>query len=176
MLSMIKEFFELRKQKKVKAAVDAQEEIKRAMILESSIPFFKVVDESNSDINKRYFWNAAFISTLIEKGIGGDTDIDRIENWRKKEVEDKAAEARSKALKEAREEKKKSLSPWVEMIGEPVQQKDEDGNHLIGFELDWNDAFIKDMRKKGFKGATDEQIVNKWLTTLNSNSLQDYDV
>lgn len=176
MLKMIRDFLEHRDAAKYKKELEKQEALKRSMILESDVPFFKVLDEEAADVNKRYFWNAAFISGLIEKGIPGDSDINRILNWRKKEAEDKAKEEQEKALKAAREEKKKSDKPWVELVGEPIQQKDEDGNHLIGFELDWNDAFIKDLRRQGFKGATDEQIVNKWLTTLNSNSLQDYNV
>lgn len=176
MIKMIREFFEHREKLKAQAELKKKEELKKAMILESDVPFFRVVDEEAADVTKRYFWNSAFIASLIEKGIPGDTDIDRIVNWRKKEAEDKAKEEQEKALKAAREERKKSNKPWVELIGEPIQQKDDDGNSLIGFELDWNDAFIKDLRSKGFKGATDEQVVNKWLTTLNSNSLQDYNV
>lgn len=34
------------------------------------------------------------------------------------------------------------------------------------FELDWNDAFVAELRRAGYKGTTDEEIVDQWFTDL----------
>jgi len=34
------------------------------------------------------------------------------------------------------------------------------------FELDWNSFFIDDLRKAGYTGVTEEEIVDKWFRAL----------
>jgi hypothetical protein len=50
--------------------------------------------------------------------------------------------------------------PWVNVID--LNVTDETGN----FELDWNDKFVEDLKDVGFKGITDEEIVNAWFSRI----------
>lgn len=36
---------------------------------------------------------------------------------------------------------------------------------------DWDDAFIRELRRRGFNGSSDETIVQKFLTYIHSNGL-----
>lgn len=70
----------------------------------------------------------------------------------------------------AREKKKyeNSDEPWVSIIGESIDPK-------LGLKLDmdWNDAFVKYLRKNGVPGIKDEDVVGYWVTTLHSHLLND---
>lgn len=68
---------------------------------------------------------------------------------------------RKKTKKQDEKDKKNSNEPWVQVIGEHV-----DDEHGIKIELDWNDAFVKYLRKNGYTGVSDEAVVQKWLTHL----------
>lgn len=39
------------------------------------------------------------------------------------------------------------------------------------FELDWNSFFIDELRKAGYTGVTEEEIVDKWFKALCQNVL-----
>lgn len=39
------------------------------------------------------------------------------------------------------------------------------------FELDWNDAFIKELRAAGYPGKTDEDVVDMWFRSICRNVL-----
>ena len=39
------------------------------------------------------------------------------------------------------------------------------------FELDWNDAFIKELRALGYPGKTDEDVVDLWFRNICRNVL-----
>lgn len=41
------------------------------------------------------------------------------------------------------------------------------------FELDWNSYFIDDLRKAGYTGVTEEEIVDKWFKALCQNVLDE---
>ena len=60
-----------------------------------------------------------------------------------------------------RDSTKNGSKPWVEIISD-----DYDTEKGLGLQLDWNDAFVKELRSKGFSGATDYAIVNSWLVAL----------
>ena len=62
---------------------------------------------------------------------------------------------------------KESDNPWVKIVGEEVDPK-----HGIKIELDWNDAFIKYLRRNGIDGAGEEQIIQKWLALLYRNIME----
>lgn len=34
------------------------------------------------------------------------------------------------------------------------------------FELDWNDAFVKQLREAGYSGRQDEEVVDQWFNDL----------
>ena len=65
-------------------------------------------------------------------------------------------EAKELAKKEARENE-----PWVDINGIV-----EDPKHGIKVDLDWNDAFIEYLRDNGITGVDEEIIVQKWITML----------
>jgi len=72
---------------------------------------------------------------------------------------------------EADKAKYESKEPWVEI-------RSEDFNDVRGFriELDWNDAFIEQLKSSGIKGANDEEVVQKWLAILYQNLVEKLEV
>lgn len=60
------------------------------------------------------------------------------------------------------EVKKKSNQPWVEVVGDYY---DEDEKRMkISF--DWNDAFIKLLKQKGYPGENEDDLVQMWLQEI----------
>jgi hypothetical protein len=58
--------------------------------------------------------------------------------------------------------KKKSNQPWVEVVGDYY---DEDEKRMkISF--DWNDAFIKLLKQKGYPGENEDELVQMWLQEI----------
>jgi hypothetical protein len=65
--------------------------------------------------------------------------------------------------KELANEKKE---PWVAVLETHVNKE----NIRNGFfELDWNEYFVLELRAAGYKGETDEEIVDKWFNDLCHN-------
>ena len=60
--------------------------------------------------------------------------------------------------------------PRVEIVGEVS-----DPHKGIGIELDWNDAFVRHLRDNGYTGASDEAIVQYYLTHLIQSITEDID-
>ena len=61
-------------------------------------------------------------------------------------------------------EKKKrydSDEPYIQLVSERLA---EDGS--VEINLDWNKSFIRHLKANGFKAATDDQLVDLWLSTL----------
>ena len=53
--------------------------------------------------------------------------------------------------------------PYVGVVGLDVNYEIPlDGS----FELEWNSYFIDELKKVGFQGKTDEQIIDQWFTAL----------
>ncbi|QDJ96496.1 hypothetical protein Xoosp13_310 [Xanthomonas phage Xoo-sp13] len=146
-----------------------QEEHKAAIRLEiynekmnSSRPWFEEIEgaEDEALLSNRYHWNQAFIKDLLKKGHTGETDTQVVQSYL-----DSIEEAeRQKILEEEREKQRNSSEPWVEVIG---QEFNADGDLKI--QLDWNDAFIKYLRSNGFKGQTDDILVQMWVSSLSRN-------
>lgn len=57
-------------------------------------------------------------------------------------------------------------SPYVEIVGSDI-----DPRQGLKINLDWNDAFVDYLRQNGFKGTTDEAVVQLWLTHLYKNMI-----
>lgn len=56
--------------------------------------------------------------------------------------------------------------PWVIVLKAEINKE----NPAKGFfELDWNDYFVRMLEKNGFKGLSDDQIVNQWFETVCTN-------
>lgn len=56
--------------------------------------------------------------------------------------------------------------PWVAVLTTHVNKE----NIRNGFfELDWNSYFVLELRKEGYTGTTDEEIVDKWFNEICRN-------
>lgn len=61
---------------------------------------------------------------------------------------------------------KESDEPWVNVVNTDFDEN----NPRQGFmELEWNSAFIEFLKKHGYKGKNDEEIVDRWFTDLCKN-------
>jgi hypothetical protein len=72
---------------------------------------------------------------------------------------DKATQAA--AVEKAADERQKSDTPFVEIISDGY-----DPELGVQLQLDWNEAFVKELKSKGYKGRNDREIVNKWLIEM----------
>lgn len=60
----------------------------------------------------------------------------------------------------------KLKQPWVTVTSTQINKE----NIKNGFfELDWNEYFILELRKNGYTGITEEDIVDQWFTELCKN-------
>lgn len=58
--------------------------------------------------------------------------------------------------------------PYINVLSVDLDKKNL-GNG--SFELDWNDAFIKELRAAGYPGKTDEDVVDMWFRSICRNVL-----
>ena len=58
--------------------------------------------------------------------------------------------------------------PWVEVLGIEV---DMDNLGSGAFDIDWNDKFVAKLVRAGYKGKTDQDIVDQWFSTVCRNIL-----
>lgn len=77
---------------------------------------------------------------------------------KKKEAPDTEAEKKRIATENG--------EPYINVIQLEI---DQDQKGVGSFELDWNVYFISYLRKNGYEGKTDEQIVDRWFTDLCRN-------
>lgn len=61
---------------------------------------------------------------------------------------------------------KDSQEPWVNVVRTTFDENNPKQGYM---ELEWNAAFIKFLRENGYKGDTDEQVVDTWFTGLCKN-------
>jgi hypothetical protein len=59
--------------------------------------------------------------------------------------------------------------PWVKVIGENLNSND--SNVSLEMELDWNSYFIEELKKRGYRGRNDTEIVDQWLHDLFKTTL-----
>ena len=72
-------------------------------------------------------------------------------------------EVRRKTLDLEKEAATKAGEPWVSVIDTQINPKDIKNGF---FELDWNNEFIEQLLDAGYKGETNEAIVDAWFQTL----------
>ena len=125
------------------------------------------------------------IKKFLKKLMGLDTLEQEIQNIeaRYQEVLDKTAEALREQVqaeqaeaqaKEAeriakltpKERATEAKEPWVAVLDTHVN-KDNIRNGF--FELDWNEYFVLQLRQAGYKGDTDEAVVDGWFQELCRN-------
>lgn len=75
---------------------------------------------------------------------------------------------RREALEREKEEANQKGEPWVAVLDTQVNPE----NIRNGFfELDWNNEFIEQLLDAGYKGETQEEIVDAWFRTIVSQML-----
>lgn len=118
------------------------------------------------------------MKSLIRKMLG----IDKLEQEQeelsqklldtaKQLVETEQATARAKeeervAKLSPKERATEAKEPWVAVLDTHVN-KDNIRNGF--FELDWNEYFVLELRQAGYKGDTDESVVDQWFQELCRN-------
>ena len=90
--------------------------------------------------------------------------------WWNKLVRDKKAEEvktaeelRREALETEKAAATKAGQPWVAVLDTQVNP---DNIRNGFFELDWNNEFIEQLLDAGYKGETNEQIIDQWFRTI----------
>ena len=78
-------------------------------------------------------------------------------------VEKTAEEERRAVLQREKEAATKKGEPWVAVLDTQVNPDDIKNGF---FELDWNNEFIEKLLDAGYKGETNEQIVDAWFRTI----------
>lgn len=88
--------------------------------------------------------------------------------WKKLFGKEEKAEEKStltpKEMATARKE------PYVTVLETKVDPNNPSSGY---FELDWNSYFIDDLRKAGYTGVTEEEIIDKWFKALCQNILDE---
>ena len=71
-----------------------------------------------------------------------------------------------KTTKSPKEIATENKEPYIEVLTLDIDAQ----NPVQGaFELEWNDYFVKELRAKGFQGATDEDVIDVWFQQICRN-------
>lgn len=151
-------------EKEAKETIERNEKLR----MESPVPWYELIGDKYdiekpplAPVTERYRWNKAFITYLREELYVGQHDYDVIAAW-EKDVEEKRA-IRIALIR--REEKKKSDEPWVEIATE-VYDPD---TKQVSITLDWNYAMIKMLRANGYKGNSEQEIIDLYFKRLSED-------
>ena len=94
----------------------------------------------------------------IKKALGVQPKIIKEPNAKKTQEE-----IRRDALDAEKEAATKAGEPWVAVLDTQVNP---DNIKNGFFELDWNNEFIEQLLDAGYKGESQEQIVDQWFRTI----------
>ena len=101
--------------------------------------------------------------------------INKLNPFKTKPVLDPALEAtteeqRRSILDKEKEYATKHNQPWVAVLDTKIN-----GDNIRNgfFELDWNNEFIEKLLDAGYKGESNEQIVDGWFRTIAQNILDE---
>ena len=87
-----------------------------------------------------------------------------------KELKKSPEELRRASLEKEKQEATRKGEPWVAVLDTQVNPE----NIRNGFfEIDWNNEFIETLLDAGYKGETNEQIVDAWFRTIVTQMLSD---
>ena len=89
---------------------------------------------------------------------------------KKKETTTEESNPRLEALMKEKEQATAKGEPWVAVLDTKIN---EDNIKNGFFELDWNNEFIEKLLDAGYKGESNEQIVDAWFKTIARNILQE---
>jgi hypothetical protein len=73
-----------------------------------------------------------------------------------------SVEQRIETIEQERQRRAESTTPYFELISE-IDIEDEGKTKL---ELDWNAAFIDQLRSKGYVGKTEQDLIQLWIQKL----------
>lgn len=73
-----------------------------------------------------------------------------------------AVESRIRTIEEERQARAESTTPYFEILSEI--ETGIDGKTKL--EMDWNPAFIEELRRKGYMGESEQDIIQKWMLRL----------
>lgn len=96
--------------------------------------------------------------------------MDKLKNMFKKKQKDTTELSHRDLMLKEKEAATKAKKPWVGVLDTQVN-KDNIRNGF--FELDWNNEFIEQLLDAGYKGETNEQIVDMWFKDLARNVLSE---
>lgn len=140
--------------------------------MNSDIPWCKLIGEPYSiqfppidPISERYEWNNAFIKKLRMDNYKGETDAELISQW---EVDVEHSKI-SASVEIARNTKRNSKEPWVEIVSENY----DDSTQQVEMKLDWNQAFINMLKSNGYTGRDEQEIIDKWFKSLVGSIAED---
>jgi hypothetical protein len=96
----------------------------------------------------------------------GIFDIFKKKEEPKVDAEPKAPKPKAPAKKTAKEIATEKGEPWVSVV---AVELDPDNIGNGAFELDWNDKFITNLVRAGFKGKDDAAMVDQWFQDVCRN-------
>ena len=96
------------------------------------------------------------------------TGLDKLE--KEKEALQKERKRVSKLTPEEKAQATKDNKPWVAVLDTQVNA---DNIKNGFFELDWNNEFIEQLLDAGYKGESNEEIVDQWFKTIVTQMLQE---
>jgi len=79
-------------------------------------------------------------------------------------------EIRRESLEADKQKANKEGKPWVAVLDTQVNP---DNIRNGFFELDWNNEFIEQLLDAGYKGESQEEIVDAWFKTIVTQMLQE---
>jgi len=95
--------------------------------------------------------------------------LDKLKQFFKKQTDPKQ-KTRIELLMAEKKAAEKAKKPWVGVLETHVNEKDIKNGF---FELDWNNEFIEQLIDAGYKGETNEQIVDGWFKDVARNILKE---
>ena len=96
--------------------------------------------------------------------------FDKVKKIFKKDDKTELMSESHQALLREKEAATKAGKPWVAVLETHINKE----NIRNGFfELDWNNAFIEELITAGYKGETNEEIVEGWFREVTRNVLQE---
>ena len=95
------------------------------------------------------------------------------DKFKKNPKEETSEQKRLRLLEEEKKAATKAKKPWVAVLNTHVNHHDIKNGF---FELDWNNEFIEQLLDAGYKGETNEQIVDAWFKTIARNILEEQGV
>ena len=95
--------------------------------------------------------------------------LDKLKNLFQKQTDPKQ-KTRIELLMAEKKAAEKAKKPWVGVLETHVNEKDIKNGF---FELDWNNEFIEQLIDAGYKGETNEQIVDGWFKDVARNILKE---